>query len=108
MRVKTVAITKSSMPILLQLSFWLHASVLCQQFVFVWAHFPQVCNLQHHSQRDLSQFVFVRDNELDEICFNIFGHRILLQHALSAYLLDPQHTISHAVYGQIQIMASGL
>ena len=87
---------------------WPHTGLLCELLISVRRHLPQISNFQYHPQTDFSEPVFVRKYELDQALFLICRHLILAQHTLSAYLTYSQHSISHGVNGQIQVMTSGL
>ena len=85
-----------------------HAGASGKILVALGLHLPEIRYLENHPQAYLSQPVFVLEYELYQFRLCVLGHGVFLQHTLSTYLSDTEHTISHTVYGQIQIMTSAL
>ena len=85
-----------------------HTGLLGQHLISVWRHLPKICYLQHHSETDLSEPVFVVIDKLNQGLFLFFCHWILVQHTSAYNLFDSQHTISHTVNSEIQIVTSAL
>ena len=85
-----------------------HTGAGGQCLVPVRRHLPKVGHLQHHPKAYLSQPVLVLEYELYQFLLLVRWHRILLQHTLSTYLSDTEHTIPHGIYGEIQVMTSAL
>jgi hypothetical protein len=104
-KVKQVAITTSSNIILCPRP---HAGLFRQVLVPRRRHLPQVSDLQHHPQGYLPELVLVVEYELHQLIFRLTTHRVLLQHTGAHYLSDTEHTVPHAVNGQVQVVASAL
>ena len=102
-RVKQVAITRSSNIILCPRP---HTGLFRQVLVPRRCHLPEIRYLQHHPQGYLPQLVLVIEYELHQLIFRFSAHGILLQHTSTNYLSDTEHTIPHAVNGQVQVVAS--
>jgi len=75
-----------------------HTGASCEILVALRLHLPKVCYLENHPQAYLSQSVFVLEYELDQLFLCVLGHLVLLQHSLSTYLSDTEHTIPHGIY----------